>query len=79
MLRLLLLAAVLSSLAVASSPPSAAHAVPVPLDMCAPGIVSPGAPCLPEGEGHESPLASAARSGAEVIQKVLSTASFGLF
>jgi hypothetical protein len=79
MFRRTLIAAALTSLAVAVPMPSTARAVPVPLDACAPAVVAPGAlPCLPPGEAEETALAGAARSGARVLEKVLSTASFGL-
>jgi hypothetical protein len=76
MARRTALALVLASLAVAAPP--TAHAVPVPLDGCAPAAVAAAVPCRPSGDG-ESALAAAARSGADVFWKVLSTASFGLF
>jgi hypothetical protein len=77
--RRLAIAAALATLAVAAPVPSAALAVPVPMEACAPGAVAAALPCRPDGEAQESALADAARSGAEVFWKVLSTASFGLF
>jgi hypothetical protein len=77
--RRTVIAAVLASLAVAAPMPSTAHAVPVPLEVCAPGATTAALPCRPDGDAQETALAAAARSGAHVFWKVLSTASFGLF
>jgi hypothetical protein len=80
MLRRTLITAALASLVLAAPLPSTARAVPVPLDGCAPSVAVAGAlPCRPSGDAEESALSAAARSGADVVRKVLSTASFGIF
>jgi hypothetical protein len=76
MFRRTLITAALASLALAVPLPSTARAVPVPLESCAPGLA---AACRPGDAAEESMLSAAARSGADVVRKVLSTASFGIF
>ena len=76
MLRRTVITAALASLALAAPLPPTAGAAPVPLEACAPGVALT---CRPGGEAEESALAAAARSGAGVLRKVLSTASFGIF
>jgi hypothetical protein len=80
MLRRSRLVAALAALAVTAPLPSTAVAVPVPLAGCAPGAAAASTlPCRPGTPAEESALAAAARSGADVLRKVLSTASFGIF
>jgi hypothetical protein len=76
MLRRTAIAAALLVLTV----PAPASAVPVPMERCSPDVVAPGAlPCLAAGDGEESALAAAARSGADVVVKFWHTASFVVF